>query len=52
MGESPSRPWVAAALAVLIALIAVDIATGPEVVVIALYGIAPLVACQPRLLRR
>ena len=44
MGESPSRPWVVAAIAVLIVLVAVDIATGPEIVVIALYGIVPLIA--------
>src|SRR3954464_14988592 len=44
MGESRSRPWVVAAIAVLIALFAVDLATAPDVVVIALYGIAPLLA--------
>ena len=44
MGESPSRPWVVAAIAALIVLVAVDIATGPEIVVIALYGIVPLIA--------
>ena len=44
MGESRSRPWVVASIAVLIVLVAVDLATGPEVVVIALYGIAPLLA--------
>jgi PAS domain S-box-containing protein len=38
------RRWVAAAFAVLLALLAVDLATGPDLVVIALYGIAPLVA--------
>ena len=44
MDASRSRPWVAAALAVLVALFVVDLATGPDVVVIALYGIAPLLA--------
>ena len=38
------RRWAAAAIAVLAALIVVDLATGPDVFVIALYGIAPLVA--------
>ena len=44
MGESRSRPWAVAALAVLVVLLAIDLATGPDVVVIALYGIAPLLA--------
>jgi PAS domain-containing protein len=39
----PSR-WAAAAYAVLVALLVIDLATGPDVFVIALYGIAPLVA--------
>src|SRR4051794_19617923 len=44
MGESRSRPWVVAAMALLIALVAVDLATASDVVVVALYGIAPLLA--------
>ena len=44
MGLPRSRPWAAAAIAVLFALLALDLATGPDVIVIALYGIAPLVA--------
>ena len=44
MGTSRSRPWVGAAIAVLLALFGADLLTGPEVLVIALYGIAPLVA--------
>ncbi len=39
-----SLRWAAAATAVLLGLLAVDLATGPDVLVIALYGIAPLVA--------
>ncbi len=39
-----SRRWAAAAIAVLAALLVVDLATGPDIFVIALYGIAPLVA--------
>jgi PAS domain S-box-containing protein len=41
---SPSRPWVVAAITVLVALLAIDVATGPDVMVIALYGVAPLLA--------
>jgi len=44
MGESRSRPWAIAATAVLFVLLAADLATGPDVVVITLYGIAPLLA--------
>ena len=44
MGASRSRPWVVASIAVLVLLFAVDLATAPDVVVIALYGIAPLLA--------
>ncbi len=44
MGLSRSRPWAVAAIAVLVVLFAIDLATGPDVVVIALYGIAPLIA--------
>ena len=44
MGLSRSRPWAVAATAVLVALFVIDLATGPDVVVIALYGIAPLIA--------
>ena len=44
MGPPRSRPWAVAAIAVLVALFAIDLATGPDVVVIALYGVAPLLA--------
>ena len=44
MGLSRSRRWAAAAFAVLLAVLAVDLLTGPDVFVIALYGVAPLVA--------
>jgi PAS domain S-box-containing protein len=44
MASPSSRRWAAAAVAVLFALLALDLATGPDVIVIALYGIAPLVA--------
>ena len=44
MGLPRSRRWAAAAVSVLFALLALDLATGPDVIVIALYGIAPLVA--------
>ena len=44
MGSPRSRRWAVAATAVLLALLALDLATGPDVIVIALYGIAPLVA--------
>ena len=44
MGESRSRPWAVAAIAVLVVLLAADLATSPDVAVIALYGIAPLLA--------
>jgi PAS domain S-box-containing protein len=44
MGLPRSRPWAAAAVAVLFALLALDLATGPDVIVVALYGVAPLVA--------
>ena len=44
MGLSRSRPWAVAAIAVLVALVAIDLASAPDVAVIALYGIAPLVA--------
>ena len=44
MGQTRSRPWAVAALAVIVVLLAVDLATGPDVTVIALYGIAPLLA--------
>ena len=44
MGQSHSRPWAVAAIAVLAVLLAIDLATGPDLVVIALYGIAPLLA--------
>ena len=44
MGASRSRPWAIAATAVLFVLLAADLATGPDVVVITLYGIAPLLA--------
>src|SRR5829696_9175971 len=44
MGLSRSRPWAVASIAVLVVLFAIDLATGPDVVVIALYGIAPLLA--------
>ena len=36
--------WAAAAIAVLVVLLVIDLVTGPDVFVIALYGIAPLVA--------
>ena len=39
MGLPRSRPWVVAAIAVLGVLFAIDLATGPDVVVIALYGV-------------
>ena len=44
MGQSRSRPWAVTAIAVLAALCAIDLATAPDVAVIALYGIAPLLA--------
>jgi PAS domain S-box-containing protein len=44
MGLPRPRRWAAAATAVLAVLLAVDLVTGPDVFVIALYGIAPLVA--------
>jgi PAS domain S-box-containing protein len=44
MRSPRSRRWVGAAIAVLAVLFAVDLATGPDVFVIALYGIAPLLA--------
>ena len=44
MGLPRPRRWAAAAIAVLVFLLAVDLAAGPDVFVIALYGIAPLVA--------
>ena len=39
-----SRRWAAAAIAVLLILLVVDLVTGHDVFVIALYGLAPLVA--------
>jgi PAS domain S-box-containing protein len=39
-----SQRWAAAAVAVLAVLVVLDLATGPQVLVIALYGIAPLLA--------
>ncbi len=43
--DLPRPPrWAAAAFAVLVVLLVIDLATGPDVFVIALYGIAPLVA--------
>ena len=44
MDASRSRPWVGAALAVLVVLFVVDLATAQNVAVITLYGIAPLLA--------
>jgi PAS domain S-box-containing protein len=44
MGESRSVRWAVAAIAVLLALLAIDLATAPDLVLIALFGIAPLVA--------
>ena len=44
MDASRSRPWVGAALAVLVLLFVVDLATAQNVAVITLYGIAPLLA--------
>jgi len=44
MGLPRQRRWAAAAIAVLVVLLALDLASGPDVFVIALYGIAPLVA--------
>ncbi len=44
MGVSRSFRWAVAAIAVLLALLAIDVATAPELVLIALFGIAPLVA--------
>ena len=44
MGSPPSRSWALAAVAVLVGLLVADLATGPDVVVIALYAIAPLLA--------
>ena len=44
MGLPRSNRWAVAACAVLLALLAIDLATGPDVVLIALYGTAPLLA--------
>ena len=44
MGLTRPRRWATAAIAVLVVLLAIDLATGPDVFLIALYGIAPLVA--------
>jgi len=44
MGLPRFRRWGAAAIAALACLLLVDLATGPDVMVIALYGIAPLLA--------
>jgi hypothetical protein len=44
MGESRSRPWVVAAIAVLVVLFGLDMATASDVAVITLYGTAPLLA--------
>ena len=44
MGLPRSRRWAAAAFAVLLVLLVVDLVTHPELLVIALYGVVPLVA--------
>jgi PAS domain S-box-containing protein len=44
MGLSRPHRWAAAAIAVLVVVFVVDLVTGPDVLLIALYGIAPLVA--------
>jgi PAS domain S-box-containing protein len=44
MGLPRSPSWAVAACAVLLALFVIDVATGPDVLVIVLYGVAPLLA--------
>src|SRR5688572_6794268 len=44
MGSPQSRAWALAAVAALIALLVADLATGPDVAVLVLYSIAPLLA--------
>src|SRR4051812_23146451 len=44
MDASRSRLWMGSALAVLVVVFAIDLATAPDVAVITLYGMAPLVA--------
>jgi PAS domain S-box-containing protein len=44
MGSPQTRAWALAAVAALAVLLALDLATGPALVVIALYAIAPVIA--------
>src|SRR5215218_3190168 len=44
MGLGGTERWAVAAIAALVALLAVDLATGPEVLVLVAYAIPPLLA--------